>query len=43
MLGEMNRKWPESVRGLITDRHPLEAFADLLFAKPQGIKSTLVL
>jgi len=43
MLGEMNRKWPESLRGLITDRHPLEAYADLLFAKPQGIKSIMVL
>jgi glucose 1-dehydrogenase len=43
MLAEMNRKWPESLRGLITGRHPLEAFADLLFAKPQGIKSILVL
>jgi hypothetical protein len=31
------------VRGLITDRHPLEAFEELLFAKPRGIKSTLVL
>jgi len=43
MLGDMNRKWPESLRGLITDRHPLEAYADLLFAKPQGIKSIMVL
>jgi glucose 1-dehydrogenase len=43
MLGQMNRRWPESLRGLITGRHPLEAFADLLLAKPQGIKSILVL
>jgi threonine dehydrogenase-like Zn-dependent dehydrogenase len=43
MLGDMNRKWPESVRGLITDRHPLEDYAKLLLSKPQGIKSTLVL
>ena len=43
MLAQMNRKWPESLRGLITGRHPLEAYADLLLAKPKGIKSILVL
>ena len=38
-----NRLQAFFVRGLITVRHPLEAYADLLFAKPQGIKSILVL
>jgi threonine dehydrogenase-like Zn-dependent dehydrogenase len=43
LLGEMNRRWPESLRGLITGRHPLDSFADLLLAKPAGIKNVLVL
>jgi threonine dehydrogenase-like Zn-dependent dehydrogenase len=43
MLAQMNQKWPGALRGLITGRHPLEAYADLLLAKPQGIKSILVL
>jgi threonine dehydrogenase-like Zn-dependent dehydrogenase len=42
-LGEMNRRWPQALRGLITGRHPLEAYADLLLSKPRGIKSILVL
>lgn len=43
MLAQMNQRWPGSLRGLITGRHPLDAYADLLLAKPQGIKSILVL
>jgi len=43
MLGQMNQRWPQSLRGLITGRHPLESYAELLLEKPQGIKSILVL
>jgi threonine dehydrogenase-like Zn-dependent dehydrogenase len=42
-LGQMNQRWPRSLRGLITGRHPLESYAELLLGKPQGIKSILVL
>ena len=43
LLGEMNRRWPESLRGLITGRHPLEAFDKVLLSRPDGIKNILVL
>ena len=43
LLAEMNQRWPQGLRGLITGRHPLEAYADLLLAKPKGIKSILAL
>lgn len=43
LLGRMNERWPQALRGLITGRHPLEAFAELLLARPRGIKSILVL
>jgi threonine dehydrogenase-like Zn-dependent dehydrogenase len=43
MLAQMNRQWPESLRGLITGRHPLEGYAELLLEKPKGIKSIMVL
>jgi threonine dehydrogenase-like Zn-dependent dehydrogenase len=43
LLGEMNRRWPRSLQGLITGRHPMEDFAGLLLEKPKGIKSILVL
>lgn len=42
-LREMNRRWPRSLRDLITGRSPLESFADLLLAKPAGIKNVLTL
>jgi len=42
-LGEMNRRWPAALRGLITGRHPLESFGKLLLERPEGIKSILVL
>jgi threonine dehydrogenase-like Zn-dependent dehydrogenase len=42
-LQQMNRRWPQPLRDLITSRSPLERFADLLLAKPAGIKNILVL
>jgi hypothetical protein len=41
-LRQMNQRWPEALRGLITGRSPLEAYADLLLSKPAGIKNVLV-
>ena len=40
-LGEFHRRWPEAVRGLITGRHPVESYRELLVGKPQGIKNVL--
>jgi hypothetical protein len=42
-LRQMNERWPQALRDLITGRSPLESFADLLLAKPAGIKNVLVL
>lgn len=42
-LQQMNRRWPQALRDLITSRSPLERFADLLLEKPAGIKNILVL
>jgi glucose 1-dehydrogenase len=36
-------RWPAAVRGLITSRHPLEAYRDLLLGRPQGIKNVITL
>ncbi|HZF00233.1 MAG TPA: glucose 1-dehydrogenase [Planctomycetota bacterium] len=43
LLGDLNRRWPESLKGMITGRHPLETFGKLLFGRPDGIKNILVL
>ena len=43
LLAQMNRRWPQSVRGLITGRHPLDDYADLLLSRPRGIKNLIVL
>jgi threonine dehydrogenase-like Zn-dependent dehydrogenase len=42
-LRQMNQRWPDALRGLITGRYPLESFGDLLLAKPAGIKNVLTL
>ncbi|HEV3027677.1 MAG TPA: glucose 1-dehydrogenase [Planctomycetota bacterium] len=42
-LRQMNQRWPQALRDLITSRSPLESFGDLLLAKPAGIKNVLVL
>jgi glucose 1-dehydrogenase len=34
-------RWPAAVRALITGRHPVETFRDLLVGPPQGIKNVL--
>jgi threonine dehydrogenase-like Zn-dependent dehydrogenase len=40
-LGEFHRRWPPVVRGLITGRHPVAAYRDLLLTAPQGVKDVL--
>jgi len=42
-LRQMNLRWPDALRGLITSRSPLESFGRLLLEKPTGIKNVLVL
>jgi threonine dehydrogenase-like Zn-dependent dehydrogenase len=40
-LGEFARRWPDAVRGLISARHPVEAYRELLVGAPGGIKHVL--
>jgi threonine dehydrogenase-like Zn-dependent dehydrogenase len=40
-LAEFKRRWPAAVAGLITGRHPIEAFSDLLLGQPGGIKNLI--
>ena len=40
-LGVFRRRWPAAVPGLITARHPAEAFRDVLLGPPQGIKNVI--
>lgn len=37
------KRWPESVRALITGRFPIDRHRDLLIGKPGGIKNIIVL
>src|SRR5579862_7580130 len=41
-LRQMNQRWPQALRDLITSRSPLESFGDLLLARPAGIKNVLI-
>jgi threonine dehydrogenase-like Zn-dependent dehydrogenase len=40
-LGLFAEQWPTAVRSLITGRHPVEAYRDLLLGPAQGIKNVL--
>jgi threonine dehydrogenase-like Zn-dependent dehydrogenase len=40
-LAEFERRWPHVVRGLITGRHPVQAYRDVLVGPPQGVKDVL--
>lgn len=42
-LEVFSRRWPESVRRLITGRHPVEDYRDLLLGKARGIKNVIAL
>jgi len=35
------RNWPEAVRGVITDRHPIDDAPDVLTGKGEGIKTVI--
>lgn len=40
-LGEFKRRWPAAVCGLITGRHPIESYRELLLGQPGGIKNLI--
>lgn len=40
-LVAMDKRWPATVRALITGRYPLDAYRDLLLGHPGGIKNVL--
>lgn len=42
-LTQFVARWPEATRGLITARHGLPAYADLLQGRPSGIKNVLAI
>ncbi|MBM3876478.1 MAG: hypothetical protein FJ386_07145 [Verrucomicrobia bacterium] len=40
-LGEFKKRWPKALANVISARHPVENFRDLLVAKPTGIKHVI--
>jgi threonine dehydrogenase-like Zn-dependent dehydrogenase len=40
-LARFSELWPKAVRGLISGRHPVERYAELLVGRPGGIKHVL--
>jgi threonine dehydrogenase-like Zn-dependent dehydrogenase len=40
-LGEFHRKWPDATQTLIGGRYPPEEAAQLIFARPTGIKTVI--
>jgi len=40
-LGRFQQRWPDAVAALITGRHPLDKFDELLLGPAQGIKNVL--
>ncbi len=42
-LGEFTRRWPTAVRSLITGRHKIDNFQELLLGKATGIKNVIAL
>jgi threonine dehydrogenase-like Zn-dependent dehydrogenase len=40
-LAEFKRRWPQVLPGLITGRHPIESFRELLLGPPSGIKNLI--
>lgn len=40
-LAEFKRRWPRVLPGLITGRHPVESFRELLCGPPAGIKNLI--
>lgn len=40
-LGEFKKRWPKALAKVISARHPVENFRDLLVGKPTGIKQVI--
>ena len=40
-LGEFKKRWPEALAALITGRHPIDAYRELLVGKAAGIKNVI--
>ncbi|MSU61701.1 MAG: hypothetical protein EXS31_04765 [Pedosphaera sp.] len=40
-LGEFQKRWPDAIRSMITGRHPVENFRELLQGKATGIKNVI--
>ena len=42
-LGEFKTRWPDAIRRVITGRHPMENYRELLLGKATGIKNVITL
>ena len=42
-LALFKKRWPDSLRALITGRYPMEAYRELLLGKSTGIKNVISL
>lgn len=42
-LAEFKRRWPDALRAVITGRHPIENYRELLLGKATGIKNVITL
>ncbi len=42
-LGLFRTRWPDALRAMITGRHPIDRYRDLLLGKPAGIKNVITL
>jgi threonine dehydrogenase-like Zn-dependent dehydrogenase len=40
-LGEFKKRWPKAVQALITSRHKIDAYRELLVGRPTGIKNVI--
>jgi threonine dehydrogenase-like Zn-dependent dehydrogenase len=40
-IGVFMSRWPDAVRALITGRHPVEAYRELLLGTPTGVKNVI--
>jgi threonine dehydrogenase-like Zn-dependent dehydrogenase len=42
-LAIFKQRWPDALRKVITGRHPLESYRELLLGKATGIKNVVIL
>jgi len=40
-IGAFMKRWPDAVRALITGRHPVDAYQELLLGAPTGVKNVI--